>query len=93
MCAGQVSLKLFHTFLSERLPHLGHIQLYSVQVVDHLGRIIPVPTQFCSSWKVDSVSSKFWSMAKIYVRNLHISSMGTAEIVLEVVSSSEVNMR
>jgi hypothetical protein len=46
------SLQKFHTFLSQRLPFLRHIQVDAVLVVDHLGRNIPVPTQFCSTWEV-----------------------------------------
>ena len=64
MCANQLSLKRFHTSLSERLPYLGHIQLHTVQVVDHLGRIIPIPTQFCSSWTVGLVRQCIASMTK-----------------------------
>lgn len=60
MHGDQKSLESFHTFLSKRLPFLGHIKLNSVQVVDHLGKIIPVPTQFCSTWKVEFWLLVYW---------------------------------
>ena len=53
LLAGHESLKCFHDLLNRRLPSMGHIQINAVQVVDHLGCIIPVPTIFCSTWKVD----------------------------------------
>jgi hypothetical protein len=56
--ASRVSLQRFHTLLSQRLPFLRHIQVNALLVVDHLGRNIPVPTQFCSTWEVSFV----WSL-------------------------------
>jgi hypothetical protein len=53
--ASRVSLQKFHTLLSQRLPFLRHVQVNAVLVVDHLGRNIPVPTQFCSTWEVSFV--------------------------------------
>jgi hypothetical protein len=52
LCASPVSLHKFHDLCNQRLPFLGHIKLNAVQVVSHLGDIIPVPTMFCSTWKV-----------------------------------------
>lgn len=51
-CANDISLKQFRALLTERLPSLGHIQVNAVKVVDHLGRIVPIPTVFCSTWEV-----------------------------------------
>ena len=50
--AGFVTLRNFLDKFGQRLPFLGHIKLNAVDVVSHLGEIIPVPTMFCSTWKV-----------------------------------------
>jgi hypothetical protein len=50
--AGHVSPARFRDMLNRRLPFLGHIQISSVYVVNHLGQTIPVPTIFCANWKV-----------------------------------------
>ena len=50
--AGRVSLRDFYRSLSDGPPSLQHIQVASILVVDHLGRNIPVPTMFCSTWEV-----------------------------------------
>ena len=50
---GYVSLKRFHAILEQRLPDIGHIQVQTVYVVDHLGQNIPVPFIFCSRWEVN----------------------------------------
>ena len=52
LCTRHISLDKFHTLLRQRLPPLHHIQLETVSVVDHLGQKIPIPTIFCSTWKV-----------------------------------------
>jgi hypothetical protein len=49
---GHVPLARFRDLLTQRLPFLGHIKINSIHVVDHLGQSIPVPTIFCSNWKV-----------------------------------------
>jgi hypothetical protein len=49
--AGSVSLKEFRAFFSQGPASLHDIQVTSINVVDHLGENIPVPTIFCSSWK------------------------------------------
>jgi hypothetical protein len=50
--AGRVSLREFLARLKEGSDFLHDIQIHKVLVVDHLGRNIPVPIVFCSSWKV-----------------------------------------
>jgi hypothetical protein len=50
---GRLSLEDFHAILHRGPTSLRHIQLNAVLVVDHLGRNLPVPTIFCSSWKVN----------------------------------------
>jgi hypothetical protein len=49
---GHVSLKDFHAYLQHGPRSLRHIQVNKVLVVDHLGRNIPVPAVFCSTWQV-----------------------------------------
>jgi hypothetical protein len=44
--------KQFHDLLQPHLSFLRHIPMDAVQVVDHLGRIQPVPILFCSTWQV-----------------------------------------
>ena len=82
--AGRVSLQDFRAALSHGPLSLRYIQLDKVVVVDHLGRNIPVPTMFCSTWKVS-----YFILANIRshrnVRLLIISSTDTAEIVSEIV--------
>jgi hypothetical protein len=55
LSAGRVSLKDFHALLQQGPESLRHIQIDNILVVDHLGRNIPVPTMFCSTWKVDFI--------------------------------------
>jgi hypothetical protein len=50
--AGLASLWRFHDLFSQHLPPLYHIKLNTVEVLTHLGENIPVPTIFCSRWKV-----------------------------------------
>lgn len=57
LCTDHVSLQKFHVLLGQNLPSLSRIQVNTVQVVDHLGRILPVPIQFCSTWKVFLLSA------------------------------------
>jgi hypothetical protein len=52
MGIGPVTLQRFHDLFSTRRPFLGHIKLNTVDVLSHLGDIIPIPTMFCSTWKV-----------------------------------------
>jgi hypothetical protein len=52
LTAGHVSLKELHLRLKQHSSSLHHIKINTVQVVDHLGEIILVPTIFCSTWKV-----------------------------------------
>jgi len=49
--AGPVSLRRLRDLFNQRL-FLGHVRLNAIEVVSHLGDIIPVPTIFCSTWKV-----------------------------------------
>jgi hypothetical protein len=55
--AGFVSLQKFHNVFCQHLPSLDHIKLNAVDVVSHLGDIIPIPTLFCSMWKVLFITS------------------------------------
>jgi hypothetical protein len=55
--AGHVSLKDFHAYLKQGPTYLHHIQVDKVLVIDHLGRNIPVPVIFCSTWQVSGFSS------------------------------------
>lgn len=48
---GRVSPTALYTFLRQR-PSLHHIEVDKIVIVDHLGRNIPVPTKFCSTWEV-----------------------------------------
>jgi hypothetical protein len=50
--ASRVSIKDFFAYLSQGPSSLHHIQVDKILVVDHLGRNIPVPTIFCSTWRV-----------------------------------------
>ena len=54
---SHIALKEFHDLLRQQVPSLVHIKVDTVQVVDHLGRILPVPLLFCSTWTVAFVSS------------------------------------
>jgi hypothetical protein len=49
---GRVSLRDFRACLGQGPLSLRRIQVNKVLVVDHLGWNIPVPTMFCSTWKV-----------------------------------------
>jgi hypothetical protein len=55
--AGYVPINEFQNVLRPHLPSLRHIQINTVQVVDHLGQTLPVPIMFCSAWKVVSILS------------------------------------
>lgn len=55
--SGHIPLSTFYKSLRERLPPLRYIQLESVLVVDHLGQNMPIPTIFCSTWKVHNIVS------------------------------------
>jgi hypothetical protein len=59
--AGRVSLRKFHCLLEQYPVFLHHIQLSTVKVVDHLGQSIPIPSMFCSAWKVGSICSMYLS--------------------------------
>jgi hypothetical protein len=50
--AVPASHQRFHDLFAERLCFMGRIKLNTVDVLSHLGDIIPVPTIFCSTWKV-----------------------------------------
>jgi hypothetical protein len=52
---GQLSIARFYHSLRQYMLPLRHIQINKILVVDHLGRNIPVPTLFCSTWKVDFI--------------------------------------
>lgn len=91
LCTGHLSLNQFHALLGQRLTSLHHISVETVSVVDHLGRDIPVPTIFCSTWKVGFVSFMCrWCHSSRQTRALTISSMAIAKIASEVVTWSEV---
>ena len=73
---------------------LRHIQINKVLVVDHLGRNLPVPTLFCSTWKVDFFSFTYWSgHTSRKTRILTISSMAIAMVTSEITSSGRVTIR
>lgn len=42
----------FHFLLEQESASLQHIKVDAVIVIDHLGRNLPVPLIFCSSWQV-----------------------------------------
>lgn len=91
LCTGHLSLNQFHALLRQRLTSLRHIPVETVSVVDHLGRDIPVPTIFCSTWKVGYVTSAcWWYRSSRQTRTLTISSTAIAKIALEVIMWSEV---
>ena len=66
LLAGHVSLDTFFSTLRERLPALCHIKLESISVVDHLGQTIPLPTVFCSTWKVISCLKFIGDLRHLY---------------------------
>ena len=41
--ADHASHKHFHAILEQRLPNLGHLNVQTVHVVDHLGQNLPMP--------------------------------------------------
>jgi hypothetical protein len=91
---GHVSLEGFYALFSQRLPFLGHIKINAVQVVNHLGDVIPVPDVFCSTWKVFFILSASRSAdtpreARIFI----ISSMVIAKSASEITSSSGVTIK
>ncbi|KIM74362.1 hypothetical protein PILCRDRAFT_828352 [Piloderma croceum F 1598] len=61
--AGLATLQRFHGFNHQILPSLYHIKLNTVDVLNHLGEIIPVPTIFCSTWK------DFHYIVQVHCRN------------------------
>jgi hypothetical protein len=60
--AGSVSLKKFRAFVSRGPASLRHIQVTSINVVDHLGKNLPVPTMFCTSWKVHLFVTSYFGL-------------------------------
>ena len=66
LCCGRISIDMFYMSIRQRLPSLSHIQLESVSVTDHLGRNLPVPTMFCSTWKVTSHYLLFTTASHIF---------------------------
>jgi hypothetical protein len=52
LCASFVSLRTFHELFNQRIPSLDHIKLDAVDVMNHLGKSMPIPIMFCSTWKV-----------------------------------------
>ena len=70
--SGADCVKKFHDLLQPHLPSLCHIPLNVVQIIDHLGCIIPVPILFCSTWKVPFGYMLLCQAANLgrYVRNL-----------------------
>ena len=91
---SHVSIERFSASLRQRLLPLRHIQINKVLVVDHLGRNLPVPTLFCSTWKVDLILSIYWSGHTAWqARILTISSTAIAMIASEIASSSAVTIK
>jgi hypothetical protein len=70
--AGFVSLSRFHDLYSRRLTSLYHIKLNSVDIVSHLGQTIPVPTIFCSTWKVWFISCLIDWVIHLYYPGLRL---------------------
>jgi hypothetical protein len=54
---GRVTLNEFRGYLRGSAS-LHDIQVLKVLIVDHLGKRIPVPVMFCSSWKVHIFHSR-----------------------------------
>ena len=54
---ARMRIEIFSFSLRQYLFPLRHIRIHTVLLVDHLGRNLPIPELFCSSWKVCSVSS------------------------------------
>jgi hypothetical protein len=52
MRAGPVSMSDVLGSLRQNQRSLGHMHENTVLVVDHLGKDIPVPISFCSTWEV-----------------------------------------
>lgn len=54
MSIGFVPLKRVSDMLHEhaQLSSMRHIKINVVNIVDHLGRTLLVPTLFCSTWQV-----------------------------------------
>jgi hypothetical protein len=82
-----VPLREFRLGLQWGPPILHCIQLCKVTVLDHLGQAIPMPTIFCSEWKVhilflSSAIGKFSSFLPARISNA--SLMGIARTVQEV---------
>ena len=65
-----ISLQTFSTNFKLRLPFLRHLRLITVDVVDHLGCMIPVPIQFCSTWNVRCAYSRTPYSQITHSRNL-----------------------
>lgn len=61
LLAGGVPLQYLRSLLGGGPASLHHIEVAAVQVVDHLGSNISVPTLFCSTWKVRRRFSSFHS--------------------------------
>jgi len=91
--ASHVPIERFSASLRQRLLPLHHIQINKVLVVDHLGRNLPVPTLFCSTWKVDFILSHQSGHISWQARILTISSMAIAMIMSEIASSNGVTIK
>ena len=63
--AGHINLKDFHACSNQGPLSLRHIQVDKILVVDHLGWNIPVPTIFCSTWKVGFLALRIFCMTNI----------------------------
>ena len=88
---GLISVERFYNLLLQHLPSLRHIRLETLSVVDHLGRNIPIPTNFCASWEVRFVYSVITPSRVKHLcnRTLTTSSLATAEIGLGMILSRE----
>jgi hypothetical protein len=82
LSAGHVSFRRFHDWFSQRLPFLGHVKINAVNVVNHLGDVIPVPDVFCSTWKVPMISfldqSQLTSLRIFIMLSTHIANIASA---------------
>jgi hypothetical protein len=91
--AAGISPQDINRLLQHGPPPLRHIQVNRVMVVDHLGRNIPVPTIFCSTWEVRYDSQTHLSgHISCYARTSVTSSAGSAKIVSAINSLKEVTL-
>lgn len=94
MRAGRVSLKSFQKCLKQGPPSLYRVRVDKVTVVDFLGRNIPVPILFCSTWTVSSYYLRMhMSHPSSPVRPLTISSTDTVKITPEMGIWSEATIK